>query len=50
MGTDSRWQDVIAVEELERMGFHADDIVAFIGDGAGPYLARLGGTTNRDGD
>lgn len=42
VGPDSQWQDVIAAEELGRMGLHAGDKVAVIGDGTGAYWARLG--------
>ena len=42
VGPDSRLQDVIAAEQLDRMGLHAGDKVAVIGDGTGAYWARLG--------
>jgi len=42
VGPSSNWQDVVAAEKLGRMGLHAEDKVAVIGDGTGAYWARLG--------
>jgi len=41
-GPNSTWQDVMAAEELRRMGLNAGEKVAIIGDGTGAYWARLG--------
>jgi hypothetical protein len=40
-GPNSVWQDVLAAEELQRMGARPGDKVAVIGDGTGAYWARL---------
>lgn len=41
-GPDSAWQDVIAAEQLRRMGAQPGDKVAVIADGTGAFWARLG--------
>jgi hypothetical protein len=40
-GPNSTVEDIVAAEELERMGTRPGDKVAVIGDAAGPYWARL---------
>jgi hypothetical protein len=40
-GPDSAWQDVLAAEQLQKMGARPGDKVAVIGDGTGAYWARL---------
>ena len=40
-GPNSTWQDVIATEQLRRIGIHPGDKVAVIGDGTDAYWARL---------
>jgi len=40
-GPDSRWQDVVAAEQLRRMGAQPGDKVAVITDGNGAFWARL---------
>ena len=40
-GPTSAWQDVVAAEQLWRMGARPGDKVAVIGDGTGAYWARL---------
>jgi hypothetical protein len=40
-GPESAWQDVVAAEQLRRMGARPGDKVAVIGDGTGAYWARL---------
>ena len=40
-GPNSAWQDVLAAEQLQKMGARAGDKVAVIGDGTGAYWARL---------
>jgi hypothetical protein len=41
-GPNSTWQDVLAAEQLRRMGAQPGDKVAVIADGTGAYWARLG--------
>ena len=41
-GPNSTWQDLVAAQELRRMGAQPGDKVAVIGDGASAYWARLG--------
>jgi hypothetical protein len=41
-GPESAWQDVVAAEQLRRMGTQPGDKVAVIADGTGAYWARLG--------
>jgi hypothetical protein len=41
-GPNSTWQDLVAANELRRMGARPGDKVAVIGDGASAYWARLG--------
>jgi hypothetical protein len=40
-GPNSTWQDLVAAQELRRMGAQPGDKVAVIGDGASAYWARL---------
>ena len=40
-GPESAWQDVVAAEQLRRMGAQPGDNVAVIADGTGAYWARL---------
>lgn len=40
-GPNSVWQDVLAAEQLQKMGARPGDKVAVIGDGTGAYWARL---------
>jgi hypothetical protein len=40
-GPISAWQDVVAAEQLQKMGLQPGDKVAVIGDGTGAYWARL---------
>ena len=40
-GPNSTWQDVVAAEQLQKMGVRPGDRVAVIGDGTGAYWARL---------
>jgi hypothetical protein len=40
-GPDSAWQDVVAANQLRRMGAQPGDKVAVIADGTGAYWARL---------
>ncbi len=40
-GPNSAWQDVLAAEQLQKMGARPGDRVAVIGDGTGAYWARL---------
>jgi hypothetical protein len=42
VGPDSQRQEIIAAQQLGRMGLQAGDKVAVIGDGTGAYWARLG--------
>jgi len=42
-GPNSAWQDVVAAEQLEKMGTQAGDKVAVIGDGTGAFWARMAG-------
>jgi hypothetical protein len=41
-GPNSTWPDVVAAEQLRRMGAQPEDKVAVIADGTGAYWARLG--------
>ena len=41
-GPDSAWQDVVAAEQLRRIGARPGDKVAVIADGTGVFWARLG--------
>jgi hypothetical protein len=41
-GPDSAWQDVVAAEQLRRIGARPGDKVAVIADGTGAFWARLG--------
>jgi hypothetical protein len=41
-GPASTWQDLVAAQELRRLGAQPGDKVAVIGDGASAYWARLG--------
>lgn len=41
-GPNSKWQDVVAAEQLRRMGAQPGDKVAVITDGSGAFWARLG--------
>jgi hypothetical protein len=41
-GPDSAWRDVVAAEQLRRIGARPGDKVAVIGDGTGAFWARLG--------
>jgi hypothetical protein len=40
-GPNSVWQDVVAAEQLQKLGARPGDKVAVIGDGTGAYWARL---------
>lgn len=40
-GPNSAWQDVVAAEQLQKVGARQGDKVAVIGDGTGAYWARL---------
>ncbi len=40
-GPQSAWQDVVAAEQLQRMGARPGDKVAIIADGTGAFWARL---------
>ena len=40
-GPNSVWQDVVAADELQKIGARPGDKVAVIGDGTGAYWARL---------
>jgi hypothetical protein len=40
-GPNSTWPDVVAAEQLQKMGARPGDRVAVIGDGTGAYWARL---------
>lgn len=42
VGPNSTWQDVIAAEQLWRMGLQPGDKIAIVGDGSVAYWARLG--------
>lgn len=41
-GPESAWQDVVAAEQLRRMGAQPGDKIAVIADGTGAFWARLG--------
>ena len=45
-GPNSTWHDVVAAEELRKMGLRPGDKVAVIGDGTGAYWARSGKVAN----